>query len=80
MNRRVALGELLDIAEVQAWIREGQARHSLIELDREGVAVVVSDFHHDTQSAKSLEISVETSNVNAQPAHYLVAGEWAIFE
>ena len=70
----LALGELLDVAEVEARVREGKPGECFVEIDCQEVAVVVAEEDLDAEAAKSLQIAVEPANVDPELAENLVPG------
>ena len=64
VGRRFALGELLNVAEIQAWIGEWQARHRLVEFKRECETIVVPRFDFHTQSAKCFQVAIEPADID----------------
>ena len=64
VGRRFPFGELLNVAEIQAWVGEWQARHRLIEIERERVTIVVPRFDFHTQSAKCLQVAIEPADID----------------
>jgi hypothetical protein len=78
MDRRLAFRQLLDVAEVEAWIGEGKPGQCFVEIDGQAVAVVVCEDNFDPEPAQSFQIAIEAANVDPELAEDLRPGQGAI--
>jgi hypothetical protein len=80
MGRGLTLHKLLDIAEVEARVREGEASKGFFAINGQKVTIVVTEMNLDAKGAQGLQIAIEPANVDPELTKDLMSGERALAE